>query len=130
MARSDLILDTCALLWLASGDSRLSARAREAIDDAVMVHVSAISGFEIGLKYARGQLGLPVAAGEWLARVVAHHGLSVLPLDLRTCIRATELLAVHRDPVDRLIIAQALERDAAVVTADAQFAAYGVEVVS
>jgi PIN domain nuclease of toxin-antitoxin system len=130
LAGSDLILDTCALLWLAMGDPALSSAARARIDDATAVHVCAISGFEIGLKYRRGQLGLPLPPVDWLAQVVKHHRLALLPLALTDCVRAAELPPLHRDPADRLIIAAALDRRLPVVTTDGRFAEYGVEIVS
>ncbi len=60
--------------------------------------------------------------------VVDHHGLQVLSVDLPTCIRSTELPAVHADPVDRIIVATAERQSLPVVTADPIFARYGVEV--
>jgi PIN domain nuclease of toxin-antitoxin system len=71
-----MLLDTCALLWLASGAGRLSPAALNRINEAPAVYVSAISGFEIALKAARGKLGLPVAPKEWFERLIHHHGLA------------------------------------------------------
>jgi len=124
-----MILDTCALLWLARGGEGLSEDAARAIDEAPVVYVSAITGFEIGLKYRSGKLELPALPLEWLGAIVEHHGLSVLPLDLPICVRATELPAVHTDPCDRLIIATAQIHGLPVVTADPVYSQYGVEVI-
>ncbi len=124
-----MILDTCALLWLASGDRKLSRATLKEINAAAAVHVSAISGFEITIKAVRGRLTLPVAPQEWFDQVVEHHGLTVLPLELEVCITAAQLPPIHDDPCDRFIIAAALLHDLTVVTADAQFAKYGVKVV-
>ena len=77
-----MILDTCALLWLASGDKKLSRAALREINAAAAVYVSAISGFEIAIKAAPGKLKLPHPPQEWFEKVVEHHGLAVLPLDL------------------------------------------------
>ena len=124
-----MILDTCALLWLASGAGRLSPSALKRINEAPAVYVSSISGFEIALKVARGKLELPCAPKEWFKRVIQHHSLSLLPLDLEVCITAAELPPVHSDPCDRFIIATAKLHELTVVTADPRFGEYGIDVV-
>lgn len=124
-----MILDTCALLWLASGDRRrLSQSVLVEIDRATTVSVVAITGFEIGIKQKAGKLLLPVAPQEWFEAVLAFHQIDVIKLDLKTCIRATQLPPIHKDPCDRLIIASALIHDFPVVTADSRFSEYGVMV--
>lgn len=125
-----MILDTCALLWLASGDKQLSRSVLREINAAAAVYVSAISGFEIALKAAKGKLKLPHPPQEWFEKVVAHHGLAVLPLELNVCITAAQLPPLHNDPCDRFIIAAAKLHGLAVVTSDEQFKKYGVTVNS
>lgn len=124
-----MILDTCALLWLASGSKRLSRSTLSAINEAPVVHVSAISGFEIAITVAKGMLKLPHAPREWFERVVEHHGLTLLPLELDVCVAAAQLPAIHSDPCDRFIIAAAKSHGAPVVTADERFEQYGVTVL-
>jgi PIN domain nuclease of toxin-antitoxin system len=124
-----MLLDTCALLWLAEDAKELSAAARQQIESSTVVYVSAISAFEIGLKHRVGKLVLPVPPGEWFRRIVEHHGLAVLPLGWEVCLAATELPPLHKDPCDRFIIATAKLRRLRVVTADPRFRDYGVEVV-
>jgi PIN domain nuclease of toxin-antitoxin system len=124
-----MLLDTCALLWLAEGGDRLTPLARAAIAAAPAVYVSAVTGFEIGLKAARRKLDLPVPAREWFAAIVEHHGLSVVSLDLEACIAATELPPIHADPCDRFLIATARAREWPVVSADPVFRQYDVQVV-
>jgi PIN domain nuclease of toxin-antitoxin system len=123
-----MILDTCAVLWLAVGDKKLSRSALKEINEAPAVYVSAISGFEISVKVAKGKLQLSYSVQEWFHRVVEHHGLTVLPLDLETCIAAAQLPPIHDDPFDRFIIAAAKRHDLPVVTTDARFEEYGVAV--
>ncbi len=59
-----MLLDTCALLWLINGGDRLTQAVLERIDAAPVVSISAISGFEIGLKYRKGKLELPLTPEE------------------------------------------------------------------
>ena len=125
-----MILDTCALLWLAGGDKKISRPTLKQINEASAVYVSAISGFEISLKASKGKLELSHPVGEWFERVVEHHGLTVLPLELDICIAAAELPPIHDDPFDRFIIATAKLNDLAVVTADENFEKYGLTVFS
>jgi PIN domain nuclease of toxin-antitoxin system len=124
-----MILDTCALLWLASGSKKLSRSALKEINAAPVVYVSAISGFEIAIKAAKGKLKLPNPPHEWFEKVVEHHGLTMLPLALDVCITAAGLPPIHDDPCDRFIIAAARLHDLTVVTADEQFEQYGVTVI-
>jgi PIN domain nuclease of toxin-antitoxin system len=125
-----VILDTCALLWLAQGEGELSEVALQRIDAAPVVYISAISGFEIGIKVQKGKLALPARPAEWLAAVLAHHNLEVLPLELEICLRSTALPAIHADPCDRMIIAAAQVHHLPVVTTDPIFAQYGIEIIS
>jgi len=124
-----VILDTCALLWLASGSRKLSRTALKQINKAPAVYVSAISGFEISLKNSGGKLELSHPVEAWFDRVIEHHGLTVLPLGLDTCIAAAQLPPIHDDPFDRFIISAAKLNDLTVVTGDEQFEKYGVKVV-
>ena len=121
-----MILDTCALLWLAGGSKKLSRAALKEINAASAVYVSAISGFEISLKVGAGKLELSHPVEEWFKRVVEHHGLTVLPLDLEICIATAKLPPIHDDPFDRFIIATAKLNDLSVVTADERFEEYGL----
>ena len=124
-----MLLDTCAILWLACDQCRLSQMVLKQIDEANIVYISAISGFEIGIKYKSGKLKLPVSPMEWLSSIVMHHHLTVLDLDLETCVKATTLPFIHKDPCDRLIIAAALVHNMQVVTLDEIFIEYGVRVL-
>jgi PIN domain nuclease of toxin-antitoxin system len=128
-AGGSMILDTCALLWLASRDKKLSRSALKEINAASAVYVSAISGFEITIKVAKGKLKLPVPPQLWFEKVVEHHGLTVLPLELNVCIAAAQLPPIHDDPCDRFIIAAAKMTGLAVVTADERFQEYGLTVL-
>ena len=124
-----MILDTCALLWLAQGEGQLSTPIRQRINAEPVVYVSAITGFEIGIKHQKGKLELPARPSDWFETTLEHHDIQVLPLDLSICLRSTELPAIHADPCDRLIIATAEHHRMPVVTADPIFRQYNIEVL-
>jgi len=125
-----MLLDTCALLWLAHDQKQLTDQTLEKIDKAPTLFVSAATGFEIGLKHKAKKLYLPLPSGEWIKKILAHYLINVIDLDLEICIKATELPSIHKDPCDRFIIATALIRDFPVVTGDSRFAEYGIKVLS
>jgi len=125
-----VILDTCALLWLACGDKALTRAALKQINEAPAIYLSTISGFEIAIKAGKGNLSLPLPAQEWLDKVVEHHGITVVPLDLAICVKAAQLPRIHDDPCDRFIIATAQISGFAVVTRDERFEKYGLTVLA
>ncbi len=124
-----MLLDTCGLLWLVEGGGRLSAAARERLENAPVLYISAISAFEIGLKCSSGKLRLPVLPAEWFETVVDHHGLEIVSLDWQVCLAAAELPPIHRDPCDRFVIATARVLRIPALTGDPVFGDYGIEIV-
>jgi PIN domain nuclease of toxin-antitoxin system len=130
MFEKTIILDTCALLWLASGNKSLSESAKKQIDHASIVYVSAISAWEISLKYEQKQLVLPMDAEKWFSYVIEKHFLVLFPLDVSILFAANRLPPYHKDPADRMIIATAVRENAAVVTADLNFRKYDIKVIS
>ena len=124
-----LLLDTCALVWLATGDSRLSDKAREAVATAVSVSVSPVSAWELGQKHRRGLLKLPMTPRELFQTAVDRYSLDIAPLDPEVMFSASALPEHHKDPADRFIIATALLGNMTVVTADHRFHAYDVDVL-
>ena len=126
-----VLLDTHALLWWASaGGSRLPPRAREIIESAAsVVLVSAASVYEIAIKTSLGRLGLPGPADVYVPALLRKHGFGVLPIDAAHAVRAGSLPLIHRDPWDRLLVAQAQLEDLPIVTADPAIGRYDVEVV-
>ena len=108
----------------------MSRRTLKEIQESPAIYVSAISGFEIALKVANGKLKLPIPIQKWFTEIIVQHSLTLLPLDLELCIAAAHLPDIHKDPVDRFIIAAAKLHDLTVVTGDEQFEKYGVTVLS
>lgn len=120
-----LLLDTHIVLWQLSGDRPLSDTVTEAVSDADDLLFSSVSFAEIGIKAAAGELVVPAG----LTQQVATSGLRVLNLSAAHGLAVADLPMHHRDPFDRLLIAQALTEGLAVVTADRRFAEYAIEVV-
>ena len=125
-----LLLDTCALLWLASGSDRLSAAARDRIRRAPGGYYSPISAWEIAQKVAHGELTLPDPPLKWMEDLTERYQLTAIPLSLPVLVRSTELPPHHKDPADRFIIATSLIRGIPVVTTDRRYKDYGVETLS
>lgn len=124
-----VLLDTCALIWLATGDARLSRSARRVIREAEVLCFSAISIWEIARKVKKGILEIPVSPARFASLVSSQYGAEELPVNNAIALMAADLPEVHKDPADRFIIATALLNDLVVVTADHNFPAYGVSTV-
>ncbi len=124
-----LLLDTCALLWLASGDPALSESALSMIENAQVLYVSAVTAWEIAIKTSKGKIQLPLSPREWFNAVVKLYDIDVLKLTADEMLKSAELPWLHKDPADRFIIATALKNDFTVVTADSNFGKYGVKTI-
>ena len=125
-----LLLDTCSFLWFLADAPELSAKARAAIlDPANSVYLSAVSAWEIGRKYAKGDLELPGRPETLIPQVRTDSGILSLPLSEEEAISAEKLPLLHKDPFDRMIIAQALVQGLVVVTPDRAFAPYPVRLL-
>lgn len=122
-----LLIDTHPLVWWLVGDEALSLKAREAIaDPANQVFVSAVSALEIATKHRIGRLPEAAFLTGDAAAIIAGQGFTELPLSLRDAQVAGALPALHRDPFDRVLVAQALVSDLSIVSDDAIFDTYGV----
>ena len=104
-----ILVDTHALIWLRTGDARLGAGARRALDDALRgeeLSVSAMTFWEIALLKSKGRLDFPEDVGLW-RRELLGQGLAEIPVDGEIAIRANALPGLHADPADRIIVATA-----------------------
>jgi len=102
-----LLLDTHALIWAAQAPERLSERARNAIEDAANdVMVSAVSAMEIATKYRLGKLAVTARLAEHFVDEMSGRGFSFLPISPDHAQRGGLLAIPHRDPWDRILIAQ------------------------
>ena len=120
-----VLLDTCTLLWLASDLSKLSETAKtHIVGNRGLVFVSAISAFEIGIKCKKKKLRLKLDPKAWFLRALATHGLQGIPVNSRIAVIATELPMIHNDPMDRIIIATAMDVNLSILTPDRQLSKY------
>ncbi|GAB4267372.1 MAG: type II toxin-antitoxin system VapC family toxin [Deferrisoma sp.] len=119
-------MDTHAILWWLADDPRLGKRARAAISDGRNpVYVSAASAWEIAIKKGLGKLEAP----DGLASVLVEAGFETLPIEFTHAERLASLPPIHRDPFDRILVAQAQVEDLVLVTADRTIPRYPVEVL-
>lgn len=122
-----LLLDTHALLWWLAGDDQLSAAARGAIaDEANEIFVSAASAWEIATKIRIGKLPAPALEGGGVTRAIAAQGFHELAISVDHGERAGSLPGSHRDPFDRMLIAQAQAEAMTLVSNESVFDSYGV----
>lgn len=118
-----LLLDTHAFLWWDSEDAKLPEILRSAIESATnTVYVSAVTVWEIAIKRASGKL----VYGQGVGRAIREHGFEALPITVEHAEWAGSLPQLHRDPFDRLLVAQAQLEGLVLVTVDEQILRYQV----
>jgi PIN domain nuclease of toxin-antitoxin system len=121
-----LLLDTHAVIWWFQGNERLPTHIRGVIDESGDIYVSAVSGFEIALKHRLGKLPDAAELADNFETMAAEQGFKPLAITIRHGLAAGGLPIGHRDPFDRLLIAQALVEDMALVSNERVFDATGV----
>ena len=123
-----VLLDTHVFLWWVEGDRALPAKARAALANPENeCLISMVSAWEIAIKTSLGKLKLALPVKRYIVENVATNGFRMLAIEIAHVGRVETLARHHGDPFDRLLIAQALEEDIAVVTADPIFRKYGVK---
>jgi PIN domain nuclease of toxin-antitoxin system len=123
-----VLIDTHVLLWGLQDEPKLSDRVRTLLPKAE-VWISVASLWEIIAKVQVGKLKLPTPVRDYLTRKLRENGVSVLPLTFDHVRRLEELPLHHRDPFDRILIAQSLEENLPLITADALFKNYAVRLI-
>jgi PIN domain nuclease of toxin-antitoxin system len=123
-----LLLDTHAFLWWIRDDESLSARARKAIaSERTHCFLSVASCWEMAIKKSLGKLEIPEPIDGFVAEQLSANRFTLLPIDLRHVSHVSRLPFHHRDPFDRLLVAQAMEESLTIASADPIFHKYGVE---
>ena len=120
-----LLLDTRVLIWWLQASPELSEDLRVRIDTELDVYVSAATVWELSIKQAAGKINLPDNLLEWIER----GGLSALPISMAHADLAERLPAIHRDPFDRMLVAQALVEKLTLVTRDGLIQRYDVPIL-
>lgn len=123
-----VLLDTHAFLWAITQESKLSKKVSLLLPSAE-TWFSVASLWEILIKVQSGRLSLPTPAGPFVASKLAFNGVRILLLMLDHVLRLEKLELHHRDPFDRILIAQSLEEKLPLVTADKIFERYPVELI-
>lgn len=123
------LLDTHAFLWWISDDVRLSERCRAIISDgANEVLFSAVSAWEIAVKAGIGRLAVPGDLENYVVEQVSRNRFELLPISIAHALRVSRLPHHHKDPFDRMLIAQAQVEKVTILTGDAQIARYPIRV--
>jgi len=123
-----LLLDTHALIWWLAGDEALSGRAREAIgDEANSIAVSAASAMEVATKFRIGKLPDAALLAQDFEAIIADQGFVELAITIHHALRAGEMNIAHKDPFDRLLIAQAQSEDMVLISNETLFDGFAVK---
>ena len=125
-----ILLDTQCWLWMLSAPERLSNSSRRLmVDRANRLYLSAASAWEISIKYGLGKLRLPGRPSEVIPDLMSETAVDGLPVLHSHALRVADLPAHHRDPFDRVLVAQAQLEDLPILTADPQLEPYDVEIL-
>jgi PIN domain nuclease of toxin-antitoxin system len=125
-----LLLDTHVFLWYITADPKLPESFRAATQDASNdVFLSSISVWEAVIKHGLGKLSLPALPSTYLPQQRTAHGIAALPVDEGAMAHLAELPPIHREPFDRLLIAQAMQHQLTLITVDRIFSAYSVHLL-
>jgi PIN domain nuclease of toxin-antitoxin system len=123
------LLDTHAFLWAISADTRLSRRAQQTFTGPNELWLSVASLWEILIKVKAGKLPLPEPSGSYVVKALGENRIEVLPIKLDHVLRIETLAFHHRDPFDRILIAQSIEEKLPVITSDPIFERYPIDLI-
>jgi len=123
------LLDTCTFLWAADDPEKLGREARKVLENERGIYASAVSAWEIQVKYGNGKLELSRPPRAWWAEELDRLGFMALPLDASAVFLLGGLTEAHRDPFDRMLICQALYHGLVLLTPDPLMHKYPVPVI-
>ncbi len=124
------LLDTCTFLWLITDAKELSEKARTLfLDTSNQVFLSAISSWEISLKYSINKLDLPREPSLFVPEQRMAHGIQQLDLDEDSALHFFRVPAMHRDPFDRMLVSQAVIHGMTILSPDREISQYNVRVI-
>lgn len=125
----NLLVDTHALIWFITDDSKLPKTVRQTMEDPLNVcFVSIASYWEIGIKHSIGRLDLK-ADLETIFQIIHETGFETIPVTINQILQNTKLEFHHQDTFDRIIIAQSIIEEMTIITKDEQFKKYNVPII-
>ena len=123
------LLDTHAFLWGIAGDRRMSGRARDLFVGPSELSLSLASIWEILIEVQTGKLALPRPVGPYVVKKLAENNVGILPISLDHLLEFEGLPLLHRDPFDRILIAQSMKEGWPIISGDPMFKKYPVKVI-
>jgi len=125
-----VLLDTHALLWLITADARLSKIARKTfLNTENLLYFSIVSLWEICIKKSLEKISLKDGWLETIQEEMQINTVQWLPVEIEHCAKVIELPFHHRDPFDRMLVAQSMIEDLAILTRDTRLAAYAIQCI-
>jgi PIN domain nuclease of toxin-antitoxin system len=122
-----VLLDTCTFLWIISDDKALSLVSREKFSDpSHEILLSAISVWEILVKYSLGKILLPTPVDQFIPQQRKRHGIGTLALEEAATGHLPKLPTLHKDPFDLMLICQAIQHELTILTPDPLITQYAV----
>jgi PIN domain nuclease of toxin-antitoxin system len=123
------LLDTSIFLRSLDGFDQLNKQAQQVFTEGEEIYLSAASSWEIVVKYGVGKLNLPHAPGKWIPETLTKFSIRALPITLMHTIAVGELPTHHKDPFDRILVAQARSEGMLLMTEDSEVNKYPVEIL-
>lgn len=125
----NLLIDTHVLIWFLNGDSQLSEKSRYAIEDADNNKIVSIASiWEIAIKVSLKRLKFPFGFQKFLS-LIEENGFEILPISFEHTMILSNLEFIHRDPFDRLLIAQCLSEGFTIITKDELIGRYNIPLI-
>ena len=125
-----VLLDTHAFLWLITGENRLSENARQTfLNTGNSLFLSAASLWEICIKKSLGKISLKDGWLQTIQKEMEFNTIQWLPIEMRHCAEVAELPFYHRDPFDRMLIAQAIVEEMTLLSRDSRLSDYAIELI-
>ena len=126
-----ILLDTHVFIWAANESPRLKTSARAILNDASQtIFVSSATALELAIKWSIGKLSLPKPPSEFVADFLSASGMSQIAISVRDAVAVADLPLFHKDPFDRLLVAQARNHGLRLMTADPILERYDVDVIA
>jgi PIN domain nuclease of toxin-antitoxin system len=125
-----VLLDTHTFLWWITDDPQLSPLARDLMSDGRnSLFLSAASGWEMAIKAGLGRLSLPEDVESFMRDQLTENAIGMLPITMRHALHVYRLPPHHRDPFDRMLVAQSQLENLPLITRDSQLASYAIDVI-